>query len=325
MSDTQSSAIVTRNLTRRFGKLTAVDGVDLDVPQGAVYGFLGPNGCGKSTMIRMLCGLLRPSAGEVEILGLSVPKQAEALKLKTGYMTQSYSLYRDLSVAENLNFIGDIYGLTAAAKRNRIEELMERYWLRDIRHQISGSLSGGQRQRLALAAAVIHKPPLLLLDEPTSAVDPQSRRDFWESLFELVEGGTTIIVSTHFMDEAERCHKLAILDRGRKVADGSPKQLMRDINAHVVEVRCDHVAEAKRFLEGREAVSGVTQLGLSLRVLVDKSVQRPELLVQHYLPSQASNAEIVSIAPNLEDVFVVATMPNTVAQGAGGQSAEGVC
>jgi ABC-2 type transport system ATP-binding protein len=204
--------------------------------------------------------------------------------------------------------MAEIYSLSGSAKRLRIEELVKRYALADILHQISGSLSGGQRQRLALAAAVIHRPPLLLLDEPTSAVDPQSRRDFWESLFELVEQGTTILVSTHFMDEAERCHRLAILDQGRKVADDSPKNLMRDIDAHVVEVNTDAVAQARQALQDLEQIKGVTQLGLSLRVLVDKHIEQAEEFVRQSLTGRQLSAAVTLIEPNLEDVFVVATM-----------------
>ncbi len=308
------SAILTQNLTRRFGAVTAVDSVDLDIPVGQVYGFLGPNGCGKSTLIRMLCGLLKPSAGSVEILGLKIPEQAEALKLKTGYMTQSYSLYRDLTVSENLNFMADIYSLGGRDKRQRIAQLVDRYWLGDIENQISGTLSGGQRQRLALATAVIHKPPLLLLDEPTSAVDPQSRRDFWESLFELVDEGTTVLVSTHFMDEAERCHRLAILDQGKKVADDTPRQLMRDIDAHVVEVRVAEVSAARAILQKQKAIKGVTQLGLSLRVLVDKSVTGAENFIRKILDEENLQGQCTQVAANLEDVFVVTTMAHHAVQ-----------
>lgn len=301
------SAITTRNLTRKFGSVTAVDGINLDIPQGQVFGFLGPNGSGKSTTIRMLCGLLNPTAGEVDILGLSIPAEAEALKLRTGYMTQSYSLYRDLTVIENLKLMANIYGLGRQQKKQRIEQLMESYWLKSIADQLSGSLSGGQRQRLALAAAVLHQPPLLFLDEPTSAVDPQSRRDFWESLFELVEQGTTILVSTHFMDEAERCHRLAILDQGRKVADGSPKNLMRDVDAQVVEVHCQQIALARDCLSGKPSIRGVTQLGLSLRVLVDRGVAAADRLVQENLQRAHIDARVDVVQPNLEDVFVITT------------------
>lgn len=216
------AAIRARGLTRRFGDLVAVDGVDLTVPRANVYGFLGPNGSGKSTTIRMLCGLLTPSAGDIEVLGLRVPEQAEALRLRIGYMTQKFSLFEDLTVRENLEFLAAVYGLDRAATRSRVDELIERYHFGDRQKQLAGTMSGGQKQRLALAAAVIHRPELLFLDEPTSAVDPESRRDFWEKLFELADAGTTLLVSTHYMDEAERCHRIAILDRGVLVADGAP-------------------------------------------------------------------------------------------------------
>src|SRR5688572_25111208 len=215
-----------RGLSKRFGQLTAVDHLDLSVRRAEVFGFLGPNGCGKSTTIRMLCGLLQPSEGEVEVLGCQIPRDAEELKRRIGYMTQKFSLYEDLTVQENLEFLAAVQGIGRRETRQRIEELLERYWLTDRRKQMAGTMSGGQKQRLALAGAVLHKPDLLLLDEPTSAVDPQSRREFWDSLFELAEEGTTLLVSTHYMDEAERCTRLGILDAGRLVADGSPRELM---------------------------------------------------------------------------------------------------
>lgn len=308
------NAITVKNLSRRFGTVTAVDKVDLEIPQGQVFGFLGPNGCGKSTLIRMLCGLLRPTEGQIEVLGLRIPAQVEALKHQTGYMTQTFSLYRDLSVKENLNFIADIYALDRQDKRHRVAELMERYWLSSIRNQISGSLSGGQRQRLLLAAAVIHRPRLLLLDEPTSAVDPQSRRDFWESLFELIEQGTTILLSTHFMDEAERCHKLAILDQGKKVVEGTPKQLMQNIDVHVVEVRTGEAAKAKNSLSSDTRIRGVTQLGLNLRVMIDRTLAQPETYVRQCLQRINCDATIALVNANLEDVFVVATGSHKVEQ-----------
>lgn len=220
-------AIRTLGLTRRFGAVTAVDHLSLLIPRACIYGFLGPNGSGKSTTIRMLCGLIDSTEGEAEVLGFRIPGEAEAIKRRIGYMTQRFSLYEDLSVAENLEFMADIYSLPRAKARARIGELLEKYRLQDLRKQWAGTLSGGQRQRLALAATILHEPELLFLDEPTSAVDPRSRQDFWENLFELSEGGTTILVSTHYMDEAERCHRLGILDRGRLVADGSPDNWSR--------------------------------------------------------------------------------------------------
>ncbi|OXS13531.1 ABC transporter ATP-binding protein, partial [Zobellella denitrificans] len=205
-------------MSKNFGGLRAVDGMDLGVARGQVYGFLGPNGSGKSTSIRMLCGLLTPSAGRIEVLGLRIPEQAEALRRRIGYMTQHFSLFADLTVRENLEFLAAIQGLPRRAGTRRVDELLREYRFSDRAGQLAGALSGGEKQRLALAGAVIHRPELLFLDEPTSAVDPELRRDFWEKLFELADGGTTILVSTHYMDEAERCHRLAILDRGRLVA-----------------------------------------------------------------------------------------------------------
>ena len=191
------NAIVARGMTRRFGDLVAVNNVDLTVPKACVYGFLGPNGSGKSTTIRMLCGLLTPTSGNIEVLGLRIPEQAEQLKRNIGYMTQRFSLFEDLTVRENLEFLAAIQGVPRIEQKKRIETLLQEYHLADRDKQMAGTLSGGQKQRLALAGAVIHKPELLLLDEPTSAVDPESRRDFWEKLFDLADAGTTILVSTH--------------------------------------------------------------------------------------------------------------------------------
>ncbi|HEY5658194.1 MAG TPA: ABC transporter ATP-binding protein [Myxococcota bacterium] len=267
--------MVARGLTRRFGSLTAVDHVDLAIPRAQIFGFLGPNGSGKTTAIRMLCGLLRPSGGEAEVLGRRVPQEAERLRRSIGYMTQRFSLYEDLSVEENLSFMGEIYCLPRALRERRIRELLLEYRLDDRPQQLAGTLSGGQRQRLALAASTIHDPPLLFLDEPTSAVDPQSRRDFWESLFALVDRGTTILVSTHYMDEAERCHGLAILDRGRVAAEGTPRELMNGIDAHVIEVETDDVRAARGVLDEIPSVLSIAQLGRRLHALLDRAEQDP--------------------------------------------------
>ena len=265
-------AIRTHNLTRRFGTLVAVDRVNLTVPRAHIYGFLGPNGSGKSTTIRMLCGLLKPSDGEAEVLGLNIPREAETLKRKIGYMTQRFSLYEDLSIIENLEFIADVYSITRAKRHERIAQQLELFNLKDRVKQRAGTLSGGQKQRLALAAATLHEPELLFLDEPTSAVDPQSRRDFWEFLFQLANQGTTILVSTHYMDEAERCHALAILDRGAIVADGTPKALEDNIDAHVIEVENADLHAVREILLHVPQVLSITQLGVRLRILVDRAV-----------------------------------------------------
>ena len=306
----ETPAIRVRGLTKRFGQLLAVDRVDLDVPRGRVYGFLGPNGSGKSTTIRMLCGLLTPSAGEIEVLGLRVPQQAEALRRRIGYMTQSFSLFADLTVGENLEFIAEILGVPRARKRARIDALLERYRLADRRKQLAGTMSGGQKQRLALACAVMHEPELLFLDEPTSAVDPESRREFWEALFELTDAGTTLLVSTHLMDEAERCHRLAILDRGRLVADGTHGALTGALGGRTWLVESDNPRRAQHALAAAPGVLGVAQVGHALRLLAaDGQGAGFAAALEQRLHGAGLSARLLPAPPNLEDVFVAATRP----------------
>jgi ABC-2 type transport system ATP-binding protein len=284
-------AVEARDLTRRFGKLTAVDHVSLRIPRAQIYGFLGPNGSGKSTTIRMLCGLLTPSEGEATVLGHRVPREAEVLRRKIGYMTQRFSLY----------------SVPATRRRRRVNDLVEEYRLADRADQRAGTMSGGQRQRLALAAATLHEPELLFLDEPTSAVDPQSRRDFWESLFRLVGRGTTILVSTHYMDEAERCHGLAILDRGALVAGGPPQQLMRDIDATILEIETENVRAARATLDTIPEVQSVAQLGARLHALVDRALSDPAGRVRAAFAARGIDADVRVTSASLEDVFVAAT------------------
>lgn len=300
-------AIVTHRLTRRFGPLTAVDHLELTVPRSVIFGFLGPNGSGKSTTIRMLCGLLLPTEGEAEVLGHRLPGEAEALRRKIGYMTQRFSLYEDLTVFENLQFISEIYCLPAPRRARRIDEALERFRLAPLRGQRAGTMSGGERQRLSLAASTLHDPELLFLDEPTSAVDPQSRRDFWEYLFELSAHGTTILVSTHYMDEAERCHELAILDHGVIAAHGSPRRLEAEIDAEVVEVEAADARAARLALAGLADAFSLTQLGTHLRVLLRKGIENPAARVEARLAAAGVAGKARPAAPNLEDVFVTAT------------------
>ena len=302
-----STAIEATGLSRHFGELKAVDELDLTVPEACIYGFLGPNGCGKSTTIRMLCGLLTPTAGSAKVLGFDVPREAERLRRKVGYMTQRFSLYEDLSVLENLQFLAAVYSLPAAERGDRIDNQVQRFGLTDQVEQASGTMSGGQRQRLALAGATLHEPELLFLDEPTSAVDPESRREFWDQLFEMVDHGTTILVSTHFMDEAERCHRLAILNQGRLVADGAPDDLMRDIGAGVFEIECARSRAVRDAIVGLEFVWHVAQLGNKLHALVDPSLSDPATSLADRVAEIDVSARIRPINANLEDVFVMAT------------------
>jgi ABC-2 type transport system ATP-binding protein len=300
-------AIQAQDLTRRFGELTAVDHVNLDIPRAQIYGFLGPNGSGKSTAIRMLCGLLLPSEGTVEVLNHRMPRDAERLRHKLGYMPQRFSLYEDLTVRENLEFMANVYTLPAVRRRSRIDTILERYRLTDRARQRAGTLSGGERQRLALAGATLHEPELLLLDEPTSAVDPQSRRNFWESLFELVALGTTILVSTHYMDEAERCHRLAILDRGRVVAEGTPQRLMEIIDAIVLEIDAADVRGARHVLDTQPFVKSVAQLGTRLHVLLARETSDATVRIRGALRQAGVEAYAEITGATLEDVFVAAT------------------
>jgi ABC-2 type transport system ATP-binding protein len=300
-------AIVAAGLTRKFGNVVAVDHVDLTIPRAQIYGFLGPNGSGKSTTIRMMCGLLLPSSGRVEVLGHEMPRDAERMRTKLGYMTQRFSLWEDLTVTENLDIMARIFGLSRHQRAARIAELAREYDLEGIAKQRAGTLSGGQKQRLALAAATLHQPELLLLDEPTSAVDPQSRRDFWESLFALVARGTTILVSTHYMDEAERCHGLAILDRGRLVAEGAPKELIRDISAIVVEIEGEDTAAARRAIEQDSAVLSIAQLGTRLHALLEPHTTDAVPRLERALRAGGVEAGVQIVRASLEDVFVAAT------------------
>ncbi|WP_028108196.1 ABC transporter ATP-binding protein [Ferrimonas futtsuensis] len=299
-------AIEADGLVRRFGDFKAVDGLNLKVPKGSIYGFLGPNGCGKSTTIRMLTGLLMPSEGSVSVLGLEIPRQAEELRLRIGYMTQKFSLYDDLTVKENLEFIGQIYGMGRAELRQRIEDQLATYGLTRLINQRAGGMSGGQKQRLGLAAATMHKPDLLFLDEPTSAVDPENRREFWEQLFDLSDGGTTILVTTHYMDEAERCHGLAIMESGVVRADGAPETLMQEMGVSVVEVEAPELRRLKSALLSLDEIRSAAQLGIRLRVLVDKSVSEPIRWLRQQFP-ELTDAELTLARPSLEDVFVTCT------------------
>lgn len=224
----EAMAIEVHNLTKRFGAVQAVQDVSFTVPAGSIFGLLGPNGSGKSTTIRMLCGLLRPTAGSGRVLGLDIISQAEQVKVRIGYMSQKFSLYEDLTVFENLRFFGSVYGLTNRELDLRCRELAARMKLEGRENQLVGTLSGGWKQRVALASAFVHQPRLLILDEPTAGVDPVSRRIFWELLNVLIAEGVTILVTTHYMDEAENCHLVALMEGGRLYAFGPPERLMAE-------------------------------------------------------------------------------------------------
>jgi ABC-2 type transport system ATP-binding protein len=258
--------VETEHLQRRFGPLVAVRDVSLSVRRREIFGVLGPNGAGKSTTIRMLCGILDPSGGTGRVVGYDIATQAEQIKERIGYMTQRFSLYEDLTVGENLRFYAGIYGVPWRRRRAVIDGAIERAGLGDRRDQLAGTLSGGWKQRVALASATIHDPPLLFLDEPTAGVDPVSRRDFWEQIHALAHGGTTVLLTTHYMDEAERCHRLAFIFRGELLDVGTPEEVVERRHLSVAELRVDRATEAAALLRARPEVDEVAHYGHLLRV-----------------------------------------------------------
>ena len=242
-----NDAVVTQGLRKTFGELVAVEGLDLRIARGEVFGLLGPNGSGKTTTIRMLCGLMRPTAGSASVVGHDVAREPEQIRRKIGYMSQRFGLYDDLTIVENMRFYAGIYGLRGAARKDRVEELLRDLSLDRRRNQLAGTLSGGWKQRLALACATAHRPAMLFLDEPTAGVDPASRRLFWQWIYALAEQGTTILVTTHYMDEAERCQRLAFLSSGRLIAVGTVAEVTRQFGQPTIE---DVFIELQRRDEG---------------------------------------------------------------------------
>lgn len=298
-------AVVVENLEKRFGDFRAVAGISFEVPRGQIFGFLGPNGAGKSTTIRMLCGILRPSGGTGRVAGFDVRSQPEQIKQHIGYMSQRFSLYEDLTVEENIDFYAGIYRLDAARRRRRKEWVIEMAGLGEHRHTRTAILSGGWKQRLALGCAILHEPPIVFLDEPTSGVDPISRRDFWDLIYRMADAGVTIFVTTHYMDEAEYCDRLGLIYRGELIALGTPLELktefMRD---EVLEVRCDH---AEALLEEIEQLSGVKEaalFGLGLHVVTADAAATEQLIRRRLADEGRAVERIAKIVPSLEDVFV---------------------
>ncbi|NWK56072.1 ABC transporter ATP-binding protein [Verrucomicrobiaceae bacterium N1E253] len=289
-------------LTKQFGALTAVDGIDMSIRRGQVHGFLGPNGSGKTTAIRMMCGLMQASRGNISVLGMPVPEQAAIVRRHVGYMTQRFSLYEDMTVRENMRFLCQVHGMKRQRRRERISEVLEQFNLEPLTHQRVGPMSGGQKRRIALAAAVLTQPELLILDEPTSEVDPNTRREMWEHFFNLAQQGTTLLVSTHLMDEAERCHHLTIMNQGRIVADGAVMALKQSLPNQVLEVKGGEVTPMVPVLAALDSVSHVSQVGIALRVLSTKNSARHDIL--EVLPSGMS---VEPVAASIEDVFVQAT------------------
>jgi len=308
MATEQQAMIECEGLTKRFGTFTAVDQVSFKVGKGSIFGFLGPNGSGKSTVIRMLCGILEPSAGTARIDGHDVVRDTESIKDIIGYMSQKFSLYDELTVDENLIFSGKLYGLHGRELTKRRDELIAVTHLEPYIDRRAALLSGGMRQRLAMACSLMHKPTVLFLDEPTAGIDPVARRELWDLLFEFTAGGMTLFVTTHYMDEAERCDHVGYIYMSKLIVCGEPDELkqMAEVNppgTRRLDVTCDHVTTALQAMRQMRGVRSATVFGQSMHLLVDESVRRDE--IDEKLRSVGiSHTEIHEIGPSLEDVFV---------------------
>ncbi len=300
-----SPAIEVHGLTKKFGDFTAVNNISFSVPRGEIFGFLGPNGAGKTTTIRMLLGLLTPTSGSATVIGFDVVKQAEAMRRRIGYMSQKFSLYNDLRVDENLNFYGGVYGVRGKRLKERKKYILEMAGLTGRERELTKNLSGGWKQRLALGVAIIHQPEVLFLDEPTAGVDPISRRAFWELIYDLAEQGTTILVTTHYMDEAEHCQELVFIQRGHLVAQGSPEEVkVSQMHGEVIEIDCDDAGRAIPLLRDSGLFEEVALYGALIHVVsADAGAHIPRIeqtLQQHGIGVTG----IARIAPSLEDVFI---------------------
>ncbi|HMM47322.1 MAG TPA: ABC transporter ATP-binding protein [Thiobacillaceae bacterium] len=297
-------AVEVSELTRKFGDFVAVDRVSLTVEQGQVFGFLGPNGAGKSTTIRMLCGLLLPSSGSGRVAGFDIMTESETIKRHIGYMSQKFSLYDDLSVVENIDFYTGVYNVPRAKRQERKEWVLEMAGLADKRDNLTGSLAGGWKQRLALGCAVLHEPPILFLDEPTSGVDPLSRRQFWDLIAQMSNRGTTVFVTTHYMEEAEYCDELALIYRGRMIAKGRPADLKAAIPEDILEIRVDRPFEALEQLEDSGLVKDVALFGDTLHAVVDDADAATAAVGDFLAERGLTSAGLTRVEPSMEDVFV---------------------
>jgi ABC-2 type transport system ATP-binding protein len=293
------NAISVTGLTKRFGPRTVVDRVSLEVAAGEIVGFLGPNGSGKTTTIRMICGLLTPDAGEGTVLGHDVITESTTIKNEVGYMTQRFSLYEDLSIAENLTFVARLYRLSPL--REHVDATLAQLGLEGRRHQLAGTLSGGWKQRLALAACIMHKPRLLLLDEPTAGVDPKARREFWDEIHALAANGLTVLVSTHYMDEAERCHRINYIAYGRMIASGTVDEVVRDSGLFTFVLEGQGLEKAARELATLPGVEQVAPFGASLHV-VGTDIKLLEKAVKTY--ARGAGLKLSRGETSLEDVFI---------------------
>ena len=305
MTSYSKTAIETTNLTKRYGKITAVNNLNLSIGQGEIFGFLGPNGAGKSTTIRMLCGILEPTSGEGLVGGFDINRETEKVKELIGYMSQSFGLYQDLTVEENLRFYGRLYIADRKTCMNNIEEAIELVQLQPYRKTLAARLSGGWRQRLALACSVVHKPQIIFLDEPTAGIDPVSRRILWDFLYELSHAGTTLFITTHYMEEAERCNRIGFIWQGNLVACSTPEGLKKDyITRQLLNLKCTPIDKAYKLLKSSGAIHDVNFYGDELHISVDDAAQAMPAIARILAQDDIHVILIEEIQPSIEDVFV---------------------
>ncbi len=297
-------AVEVRDLTRSFGDFVAVDHLTFEVHRGEIFGFLGPNGAGKTTTIKMLTGLLAPTSGQGRVAGFDLRSQSEAIKQQIGYMSQLFSLYADLTVEENIAFFAGLYGVTGSRLAERRQWALEMSDLGDQRHRMTGQLPLGWKQRLALGCAVLHQPPILFLDEPTSGVDPVSRRNFWDLIYEFADRGTTIFVSTHYMEEAEYCHRLALMNRGRLIALDRPAALRARLTEPILEVATDNGPAAAQALQQAPGVIEAAMFGRAVHVMVEHAASAAQALPAWLTARGIACQGVTPVRPSLEDVFV---------------------
>jgi ABC-2 type transport system ATP-binding protein len=297
-------AVEAVDLTRRFGQLTAVDSVSFQVKRGEVFGFLGPNGSGKTTTIRILCGIIPPTSGTGRVLGLDCWSQAEAIKRQIGYMSQRFALYEELSVRENLEFYAAVYGIPGPERAGRIARFVEQVGLAGREAEQAGRLAGGLRQRLAFGCAALHQPPVLFLDEPTAGVDPVARREFWDVIYALAADGTTVFVTTHYMDEAEYCNRLGLMHLGRLIAMGTPDELRRGLPGQVLEVEAEPSSRALAVLSELPGLAHVGIFGTAVRAYAASDGPLPDIAGALQAAGVAVR-RLEAVPPSLEDVFVV--------------------
>lgn len=297
------NAVETAALTREFGDFTAVDHVDFYIPKGEIFGLLGPNGAGKTTTIRMLCGIISPTAGDATVLGFDIRKESKAIKKNIGYMSQRFSLYNDLTAIENIDFYASIYGINNADKKNRIQDLIDQSGLRGYENELTRNLSGAWRQRLALACAIAHNPPMLFLDEPTAGVDPVSRREFWDLIYEMAGQGVSVMATTHYMDEAEYCNKIGMMYKGKIVAIASPDTMKNDQEGILVQFSMPDPLKGEEIAEQVPGVIGAALHGVRLHVSMENEAVIPVLRAA-FDQAQLIIDDFEVILPSLEDVFI---------------------